>query len=209
MSETTTKPATKKVVGSKTTEILLGSASAKLSAAVVSIKDFFSKIDDMERKSEELVLEIANKENMIQSLEVIYDQKNKQMNFDLELAAKEKTAELLEEHLRATNQVLVPAKKLADLTRTSNDFNVMLSTEISKVEKDMKETLESQLSNYQHQQRADNATNLAELAQAQKEVDLYKQQIQRLEAELVAARELVEKVANAGKIGSINIPTGR
>ena len=123
---------------------------------------------------------------------------------ELKNKAQDKINEL-KELLTSVNK----SEEKADLTRTSNDFNVMLSTEISKVEKDMKETLESQLSNYQHQQRADNATKIAELAQAQKEVDLYKQQIQRLETELVAARELVEKVANAGKIGSINIPTGR
>ncbi len=50
---------------------------------------------------------------------------------------------------------------------------------------------------------------IAELQQKESEIKFYRDSISRLEKEVEAGRALTQSVAEAGKIGAINIPTGK
>lgn len=203
------KTLTKKPVGNKTTEVLIGGAASKLSAAAVSITSAINSIETMEEKCEELSLIIVNREERITELDQLYKQKEETLKFELELQAKQYPEMLLQSYLNNTNQVAVSTRKYQELVAVEKDFQINLSTIKSTLEKDLRTDFQNQLETEKLKGVADTAVLKAELQQKESEIKFYRDSISRLEKEVEAGRALTQSVAEAGKIGAINIPTGK
>lgn len=209
LTQTKQESPKKRVVGNITTEILVGSAATRLESAAKSILNAMDSISDMEKKCEELSLMILNKESQVSELDNIYKQKEETKKYELDLLSKQYPEQLLNEYLNKTDQVVVSKRNLTELKAISLDFDNRLRKEIQDVNEHLENKFKNELQTANLVSEKETAELKAKLQQKDSEITMYSNTIKRLEQEVREARELTKAVAEAGKIGSINLPSGK
>jgi hypothetical protein len=167
----------------------------------------------LEGKSEDLSLQIANKEAKIDELTIAYTEKERQAQLDLSLRMKEQTETVVLEYLNANQKTAIPTTELnglrSELEKLKADFTKEVNSQVGKAEAISKNHYEQALKLKDAEFSAKEATNTAENKSLQNRVAFLEDQVEMWKGQLEAERDASVQRAKASSVGAINVaPSG-
>lgn len=211
MSETEVK-VKKKTVGNKTTEVIVGSAAAKLNSAYKSLKDALTEADKLEDKVQESTLKLTDLEQKISETALELNNRIAQNKVELELAYKADKRVLAEQYLSENSLISVSKEEYDNLeTKYSNlraDFDKELNAAVGKQKGILNSDYDNKVKMNELEYKAKEAGNMAALQQKDTEINSLKEQIRSLEKMIEANRNAEVERAKASSIGTLNVGTG-
>lgn len=203
---------TAKPVGNKSTEMILGSASQKLNTGLKSLQEVVGQLASMDALIEEKTLKLSNMDNEIADLNVRKQQEIENDKFEIELAYKQNSRDFVNQFLTANQLELISRDELSDLKRAIAERDQTIKAEVAKEVAIRTKQMEADFKIKELQLENTQATVKADLDQKNQQIRYLEDNIKRLSDEITAQRELTKNIAEAGKVGSINVggaPTGR
>lgn len=202
MAKTTTKK-------SVTTEIVLGQAAQQISKAVSELTSATETIKELTSKSDDLSLQVANKEEQIASLEVEYKEKERQLDVQLDLNFKSNSERVVTEYLTSNGKVSISKTDLANLQKELADTKANADAETKKAVAQVSSSLKSQYENdirfLQSENKATAAENASKIATLADKNVFLEAQTTKLFLQLEAERAAGVERAKAGSIGQITV----
>lgn len=194
---------------SATTELVLGQAAQQIAKGVNELKSASETIAKLVSQSEDLSLQVANKEEAIAALEVQYAEKARQADVDLELSMKANTDRVVTAYLTENGKVAISKADLASLQKeladTKANAEAITKKEVAIVTNALKSQYESEIKLMQSENKAVGAENAANLKALVDKNALLESQVAKLYQQLDAERVAGIERAKAGSVGSINV----
>ena len=208
MATKTTPSATPARKGSASTEVVLGQAAQKISKAVAELNSAADTVNKLVSKSEELTLQVANKETQIAELHVQFEEKARQAEVEFELTMKANAEKLVTDYLREGGKVAVSTSDLEalkqELTAVKNGAEAETNKAVAIVANTLKSQYESEVKLLQSENRAVAVENTSKIAVLEDKNKFLDQQVTKLYAQLDAERAAGTERARAGSVGAIN-----
>lgn len=211
MSEETVKTAktAKKPAGNKNTEIIVGSAAAKLAQGVKFFNEVKDVIPKLEDQIEEKVLKITDLENRIEDLNQDLNNKKAQNKFELELAYKTDKKALAQQYLNENSLIEISEEEYVDLETKYSTLKAEFDKEVSAATGKLKGILNAEFDNKvkvaELEYRAKEADNVASLKQKDTEIQSLKEQIKSLQKMIEDNRAAEVERAKASSIQNLNV----
>jgi len=194
---------------SVTTEIVLGQAAQQISKAVSELTSATETIKELTSKSDDLSLQVANKEEQIASLEVEYKEKERQLDVQLDLNFKSNSDRVVTEFLNSNGKVAISKTDLANLQKELADTKANAEAETKKAVAQVASSLKSQYENdirfLQSENKATAAENASKIATLADKNAFLEAQTTKLFLQLEAERAAGVERAKAGSIGQITV----
>jgi hypothetical protein len=211
MAGKTTTPARK---ASVTTEVVLGKAAQQIAKAVSELNAATESVNQLASKTEDLTLQVANKEEAIAALEVEYNERKRQSEVDLELTMRSSAEKLVNEHLTSNGYVSISANELnslrSELEQTKTTTEAQIKKEVATVASTLKSQYENEIKLIQSENKAISAENAAKIGTLATQNKFLEDQVTKLYLQLDAERAAGIERAKAGSVGSINVaPAGK
>jgi hypothetical protein len=211
MAGKTTTPARK---ASVTTEVVLGKAAQQIAKAVSELNAATESVNQLASKTEDLTLQVANKEEAIAALEVEYNERKRQSEVDLELTMRSSAEKLVNEHLTSNGYVSISANELnslrSELEQTKSTTEAQIKKEVATVASTLKSQYENEIKLIQSENKAISAENAAKIGTLATQNKFLEDQVTKLYLQLDAERAAGIERAKAGSVGSINVaPAGK
>jgi hypothetical protein len=211
MAGKTTTPARK---ASVTTEVVLGKAAQQIAKAVSELNAATESVNQLASKTEDLTLQVANKEEAIAALEVEYNERKRQSEVDLELTMRSSAEKLVNEHLTSNGYVSISANELnslrSELEQTKSTTEAQIKREVATVASTLKSQYENEIKLIQSENKAISAENAAKIGTLATQNKFLEDQVTKLYLQLDAERAAGIERAKAGSVGSINVaPAGK
>lgn len=206
-----TTPAKK---ASASTEIVLGQAAQQIAKGVAELNSASATISKLVQASEDLSLQVANKETQIAELDIQYAEKARQKEVELDLDFKANKESVVNSYLSENQKVAIAKTELASLQKELADTKANADAETKKQVAQVSSTLKSQYENdirfIQSENKAIAAENASKIATLADKNTFLEGQVTKLYAQLDAERSAGIERAKAGSVGSINVgETGR
>ena len=202
-SKTTAKKA------SQSTEIVLGQAAQQIAKGVSELKSASETIAQLVQASEDLSLQVANKEAQIAELDVQYGEKARQKEVELELNFKANSERVVNEFLTANGKTSITKSDLANLQKELADTKANADAETKKAVAAATATLkaqyESDIKLMQSENKAVAAENASKIGTLTEKNQFLEAQVTKLYQQLDAERAASIERAKAGSVGSINV----
>lgn len=188
---------TKKQIGSKTTEIIIGTAASKLTAATKALAEGYQQASKLGEIVEQSTLQVVQLEDQIGGLVTDYQQKKAQAEFDLDLAYKTNEKKFAEEYLQKNNLLAVGTADYSNLKNGYEDlqtnFETKVDAEVAKQKGYLTSQHQSEIKLKESEFKAKEAENVANIASLTAQLTASKaetaQAWKQLEAERTAAIE--------------------
>jgi hypothetical protein len=211
MAGKTTTPARK---ASVTTEVVLGKAAQQIAKAVSELNAATESVNQLTSKTEDLTLQVANKEEAIAALEVEYNERKRQSDVDLQLTMKSSAERLVNEYLTSNGYVSISANELnslrSELEQTKSTTEAQIKKEVATVASTLKSQYENEIKLIQSENKAISAENAAKIGTLATQNKFLEDQVTKLYLQLDAERAAGIERAKAGSVGSINVaPAGK
>jgi aspartyl/asparaginyl-tRNA synthetase len=211
MAGKTTTPARK---ASVTTEVVLGKAAQQIAKAVSELNAATESVNQLASKTEDLTLQVANKEEAIAALEVEYNERKRQSDVDLQLTMKSSAERLVNEYLTSNGYVSISANELnslrSELEQTKSTTEAQIKKEVATVASTLKSQYENEIKLIQSENKAISAENAAKIGTLATQNKFLEDQVTKLYLQLDAERAAGIERAKAGSVGSINVaPAGK
>lgn len=195
--------------GSVGTEQILGQAAQQITKAVNELNSATSTLDKLTQKSEELTLQVANKEEAIKALQVEYEEKERQLKVELDLNFKSNTDRVVTHYLATINKVAVPVSELeelrSELENNKQNSEELIKHEVSVLSDKLKQKYETEIKIMQSENKAITAENTAKLTSLKEQNSFLEKQVAKLYEQLESERNAGIERAKASSIGSINL----
>jgi len=195
--------------GSVSTELVLGQAAQQITKAVTELNAAVETVRTLTAQSEELTLQVSNKESQIAELEVQYTEKARQAEVEFDLNMKANADRVLSEYLRSNNKMAVTTAEWSSLQKELADIKANAENETKKAVTVATSSLKSQYENdikLLHSENkaiaAENASKIGVLAEKNKFLE---EQVEKLYKQLDAERTASIERAKASSVGSINV----
>jgi len=202
-SKTTAKKA------SQSTEIVLGQAAQQIAKGVSELKSASETIAQLVQASEDLSLQVANKEAQIAELDVQYGEKARQKEVELELNFKANSERVVNEFLTANGKTSITKTDLANLQKELETTKANAEAETKKAVAAATATLkaqyESDIKLMQSENKAVAAENASKIGTLTEKNQFLEAQVTKLYQQLDAERAASIERAKAGSVGSINV----
>ena len=202
-SKTTAKKA------SQSTEIVLGQAAQQIAKGVSELKSASETIAQLVQASEDLSLQVANKEAQIAELDVQYGEKARQKEVELELNFKANSERVVNEFLTANGKTSITKSDLANLQKELADTKANADAETKKAvaaaTATLKSQYESEIKLMQSENKAVAAENASKIGTLTEKNQFLEAQVTKLYQQLDAERAASIERAKAGSVGSINV----
>lgn len=202
-SKTTAKKA------SQSTEIVLGQAAQQIAKGVSELKSASETIAQLVQASEDLSLQVANKEAQIAELDVQYGEKARQKEVELELNFKANSERVVNEFLTANGKTSITKTDLANLQKELETTKANAEAETKKAVAAATATLkaqyESDIKLMQSENKAVAAENASKIGTLTEKNQFLEAQVTKLYQQLYAERAASIERAKAGSVGSINV----
>jgi len=202
-SKTTAKKA------SQSTEIVLGQAAQQIAKGVSELKSASETIAQLVQASEDLSLQVANKEAQIAELDVQYGEKARQKEVELELNFKANSERVVNEFLTANGKTSITKTDLANLQKELETTKANAEAETKKAVAAATATLKSQYESdiklMQSENKAVAAENASKIGTLTEKNQFLEAQVTKLYQQLDAERAASIERAKAGSVGSINV----
>lgn len=203
MAKTTARKA------SQTTEIVLGQAAQQIAKGVSELKSASETIAQLVQQSEDLSLQVANKEAQIAELDVQYAEKARQKEVELELSFKANSERVVNEFLNANGKTSISKTDLANLQKELESTKANADAETKKAVAAATATLkaqyESDIKLMQSENKAVAAENASKIGTLTEKNQFLEAQVTKLYQQLDAERAASIERAKAGSVGSINV----
>ena len=202
-SKTTAKKA------SQSTEIVLGQAAQQIAKGVSELKSASETIAQLVQASEDLSLQVANKEEAIAALDVQFAEKARQKEVELELNFKANSERVVNEFLTANGKTSISKTDLAAIQKELADTKANADAETKKAVAAATATLkaqyESDIKLMQSENKAVAAENASKIGTLTEKNQFLEAQVTKLYQQLDAERAASIERAKAGSVGSINV----
>lgn len=209
MADTAKRP-TK--VGTKITEVIIGSAAAKMQAATKAMVEAFNNSGKLETLLSEYSLKIADSEDKLAGLQLDYEHRKAENDFRLNLEYKTNEAEFAKRFLDENGKTAMDSEDLAELTESHNDlkknFAQKVASEVNAsrgiMEKDYLAAKALDAANYSLKE----AENVAKIKALETQLSAANQMVEVWKGQLEAERAAGVKRAEASSIGTLNVGAG-
>lgn len=149
-------------------EVVIGQSAAALKRGVAAITESLEGINQLSERADTLSLDISNKEGKIKALDIEQENRERQMDIDLNLRAKENTEKVALEHLASTNRTALPTTELnkikQDLTKLQTEYNNDVAAKVHDANQQAKRDFDNERNLLNAQHREKEATNVAEIS---------------------------------------------
>ena len=204
-SKTTAKKA------SQSTEIVLGQAAQQIAKGVSELKSASETIAQLVQASEDLSLQVANKEAQIAELDVQYGEKARQKEVELELNFKANSERVVNEFLTANGKTSITKTDLANLQKELETTKANAEAETKKAVAAATATLkaqyESDIKLMQSENKAVAAENASKIGTLAEKNKFLEEQVTKLYTQLDAERAAGIERAKASAVGQITVGT--
>ena len=161
------------------------------------------------QQSEELSLQVANKETQIADLDVQYAEKARQKEVELELNFKANSERVVNDFLNANGKTAISKSDLAALQKELTDTKAHAENETKKAVAAATATLktqyESDIKLMHSENKAVAAENASKIGTLTEKNQFLEAQVTKLYQQLDAERAASIERAKAGSVGSINV----
>jgi hypothetical protein len=190
-------------------EVVIGKAAQDLTKAVAEISKALDGVKSLESRTEDLSLQISNKEAEIAQLDLDFKEKQRQMALDLELKMKGDAEATVTEYLRSKGRQAVAVTEYTEMTETiaksRAEFEKTLASEIAKTAAMERSRYEAEKKLLEANQKAEQAANDAAIKALEQQVKFHETQSNIWKQQLEAERAASVERAKAGSIGNINL----
>ena len=194
---------------SVTTEVVMGKAAQDLHKAVAEALKATDGLKTMVEESENLALKIANQEDRIDELDVIFSEKERQLVLDLELKMKGRTEETVQAYLTNNRQRSISIEDFNQMEAKIKDADATLAktvaAETAKVRNEESSRFTNELKLKEAQFAANEAKNNASISVLEGKVEFLEAQNRQLLDQINAERQASIERARAGAIGTLNV----
>lgn len=197
------------VKGNKTTEIIVGAAAAKLTTVVKGIKDAVIEVEKLEQKAQDGTLRVSDLEDKIGGLE--QDLKNKigQNKIELQQAYDANKESFARQWLQSMNMACIQSEELEALKNNLENATMKVEETVSNAVKAatgaMANTQKNELALAKLQHEKDQASTVAELAQAKSQITFLEAQVKMWKDALDAQRAAETERSKHGAINTLNV----
>lgn len=204
------RPASKTTAHSSvTTEVVFGRTAQSIKKAVAELNAATESFRTLESKSEDLALQVANKEEQIANLEQQFNEKKRQLELDLDLKMKSNAENVVREELASKQKIAIKREEYQELVDTlnqlKNEFSSAIKSEVGKAEGIAKSRFESELKLKEAEFKAAEASNVAAITSLKEKVLFLEAQGAKWEQALSAERTAGIERAKASAIGAVNV----
>src|SRR6478752_700852 len=91
--------------GTVKTELIIGTGVSKIASLVTGAKAIVAEFEKLPQLAEDYSLKIADAQSNLESLDVQFTEKKRQLMLDLEMTVKNEKVRLLDEYLKTDNLV--------------------------------------------------------------------------------------------------------
>ena len=213
MSETT-KPAESgknpiKKKGTQATEVIIGSAALNIRKSLTALSDAVKTVESLGDKAEEMQGLIAQREDRIKELDVMFAETKRQKTVELDLKVKEDEQKVVNDVLAKNNLVAIPQAELdnikANLTKATSEMNSEIQKAVGAATSSLKKDHESAVALTAAENKAKEAANTAMLATTESKLKFLEEQVEMWKSALDAERQAGVERAKASSVGSINV----
>lgn len=188
---------------------MLGQAAQQIAKGVSELKSASETIAQLVQASEDLSLQVANKEAQIAELDVQYGEKARQKEVELELNFKANSERVVNEFLTANGKTSITKTDLANLQKELETTKANAEAETKKAVAAATATLKSQYESdiklMQSENKAVAAENASKIGTLTEKNQFLEAQVTKLYQQLDAERAASIERAKAGSVGSINV----
>jgi hypothetical protein len=203
-----TKP-TKKT--SASSEIVFGQAAQQINKAVTELSNATNTITQIVSQTEELSLQISNKEAQIAELEVQYTEKARQAEVDFNLNMKANQDRVVADVLRSNGMESISSAELKALRQELETVKANTESEVKKQVAIVTSTLTSKFDNdvrfLQAENKAVAAENASKIGTLAEKNKFLEEQVTKLYTQLDAERAAGIERAKASAVGQITVGT--
>lgn len=210
MAEATEKPVKKAASkGSKNTEIIVGQAAMKLTAATKALQEAVAASNNLEETIAQNVLKASTVEDQISDLKQTYAQQKAEMEFQLSLDYKTNKKAFADAFLNENGLTAVPTGDFNNLKEelevTKKDFVAKVNSEVGKVKGMLENDYVQKTKIAQLEFDSKQAETSARLSQKEDTIKFLNEQVAMWKGALDAERAAGVERSKAGAIGSINL----
>jgi hypothetical protein len=202
-----TKPTVKKA--STSTEIVLGQAAQQIAKGVSELKSASETISQLVKASEDLSLQVANKETQIADLDVQFAEKARQKEVELDLNFKASQDRVVTNYLTENGKVAISKTDLANLQKeladTKANAEAVTKKEVAIVSASLKSQYENEIKLIQSENNTKSVENASKIGTLTEQKNFLETQVAKLYQQLDAERAAGIERAKAGSVGSINV----
>lgn len=197
---------------SVTADAVVGLAASNLKKSVFELKTGLASLETLTGKVEELDLQIVSKEQKIEELNTIYNEKLRQQSVDLGLKAKEDALKLVQETLALNKLVTISEDELKELKEDLIELQVSLDERVKKEVNSVTGSLHGSFANKEKlleaEYKAKEAQNMATITAQGNTINQLNGQIESWKKQLDDERKASVDRAKASAVGSINVGAG-
>jgi hypothetical protein len=203
--------ATKRTVkkASTSTEIVLGQAAQQIAKGVSELKSASETISQLVKASEDLSLQVANKETQIADLDVQFAEKARQKEVELDLNFKASQDRVVTNYLTENGKVAISKTDLANLQKeladTKANAEAVTKKEVAIVSSSLKSQYENEIKLIQSENNTKSVENASKIGTLTEQKNFLETQVAKLYQQLDAERAAGIERAKAGSVGSINV----
>lgn len=209
MSTESVKTPHKVVTGTKTTEVILGTAASRLETGLKALSGVAEEVFKLDKKIEEYTLLISDLETKISSKELELKNSIAQNKIELQQAYDGDRESFVKVWLVARGfEIIAPselAQLKADLAASKADLDAQIKREVAIVTNTLNRNHESSKKEYELEFKAKEATTVAALAQKDEKIKFLEEQVAAWKKALDDEREAGVKRAQAGAIQNLNL----
>ena len=202
-------PSTSGKKATANTEFVLGAAAQQISKAVTELGNATNTISQLASQAADLTLQVANKEEAIQSLETEYAEKARQLSVELDLNFKSNTDKVVNSHLSSIGHTSIPTSELnalrTELETVRSSTEKTVKSEVASAVASVKSTYESEIKLLHSENKAISAENAAKIGTLSSQNTFLQGQVDKLYEQLNAERAAGISRAQASSVGSINL----
>lgn len=198
---------------STSTEIVLGQAAQQIAKGVSELNSASATISQLVKASEDLSLQVANKETQIADLDIQFAEKARQLEVELDLNFRANSEKVVTSFLTESGKVAISKTDLSNLQKeladTKANADAITKKEVAIVSSSLKSQHENEIKLMQSENKAVGAENTAKLNALVDKNTLLENQVAKLYQQLDAERAAGIARAQAGSVGSINVSSDR
>lgn len=202
---TENKVVARKATGNKNTEILVGSAAAKLAAGITNLQSVIETVSKIGEIAGNHTLKVVELEDQIGGLKQEFENQKAQNKLELELQYKSDEKEFAEDYAKTAGLVFVVEKEYNKTKQELQDLNTNMETKIAQEVGKAKGMLEA---SHKSEMRVKDLELATKEAQTQAEVTQLKEQNTFLKGQVEHWMKALEEERKAGieraKAASIN-----
>lgn len=202
-----------KVVGNKTTEVIIGSAASKLQIASKALSDAVKEAQSINTLVEEGTLKVVNIESEISELKTKFNQEKSKLEFDLDLAYKTKETELVSSFLSRQGLVSIKSSDLqaikVELDSKTKEFDTKVNAEIGKTRAILVKDHENDTKILKLEHQNKESANTARITQLEEQNKFLLEQVESWKKSLDSERTAGIERSKANAIGTLNLGTNK